>query len=229
MEHRNCRSSLFETFRCGVQVRPKVNSKSDLSSMKRGDVLSATVATFVFAGIVFVTSGCAGISERNLLTVPVVSMTHSKLPKDYRLQSGNSFLTEFCEDDRPIVNTGKVIGLADQAILKAQKRHKATHLLDVRVVREGDCVIAEGTTARAVRVEKRTARSRNAMLAPKLLMQKSNGLGPDTSRMPAAIPSIHSGSNFAASIGEDADEFIFTNEVLAPDADAPPGLLDGGF
>lgn len=171
-------------------------------------MLKRSKITLSALGLSFFAVGCSGIRERNLLTVPVVSMTHSKLPKDFRLQSGNSFLTEFCEDDRPIVNTGKVIGLADQAILKAQKRYKATHLLDVRVVREGDCVIAEGTTARAVRVEKRSEKSRKAMLGPQ----------PTSNRMPAAIPAA------IAAVGS-VEEFVFTNEVLPPDADAPPEVF----
>lgn len=166
-------------------------------------------------------SGCAGIQERNLLTVPVVSMTHSKLPANYRLLSGSSFLTEFCEGDRPVVNTGKVIGLADQAILKAQKRHKATHLLDVRVVREGDCVIAEGTTAKAVRVEKRSQRARNAMLAP----QKVSPLQElqTTGRSPAGA--ISKDLDSSVDSPREVDEYLFTDDVLAPDSDAPAEIL----
>lgn len=176
--------------------------------------------------IVFVTlglllAGCAGIQERNLLTAPVVSMTHSKLPPNYKLQSGSPFLTEFCEGDRPVVNTGKVIGLADQAILKAQKRYKATHLLDVRVVREGDCVIAEGTTAKAVRVEKRSERSRNAMLAPKLVSPQQEPQ--TTGRSPAGTISKDLNSNSDAI--REVDEYLFTDDVLAPDSDAPAEIL----
>ena len=196
-------------------------------SFSRSFSYTFSLAMVLSAGAMLFTTGCAGIHERNLLTVPVVSMTHSKLPKDYRLQSGSSFLTEFCEDDRPIVNTGKVIGLADQAILKAQKKHKATHLLDVRVVREGECVIAEGTTARAVRVEKRSERSRSAMLAPKRLQEQTPHA--TSNRMPAAIPAVSLGkplpTSAKASLLSDVDEFIFTGDVLAPDADAPPEIF----
>lgn len=153
-------------------------------------------------------AGCAGISERNLLTVPVVSMTHSKLPDNYRLQSGASFFSEFCEDDEPIQKTGAVIGMADQAILKAQKRYKATHLLDVRIVRERDCVIAEGTTAKAVRVQARASKIKKSAFYS----------APNSGRSPASsAPQV--------SVWELSDDLEFTSDVLPPDEDAPPGIL----
>ena len=154
--------------------------------------------------------GCAGISERNLLTVPVVSMTHSKLPDNYRLQSGASFFSEFCEDDEPIQQTGAVIGMADQAILKAQKRYKATHLLDVRIVRERDCVIAEGTTAKAVRVQPRTSKIKKSAF----YSVPGGGRGPASNSI-GAQPSKW----------ELSDDLEFTADVLPADEDAPPGIF----
>lgn len=157
--------------------------------------------------------GCAGISERNLLTVPVVSMTHSKLPDNYRLQSGASFFSEFCKDDEPIQQTGAVIGMADQAILKAQKRYKATHLLDVRIVRERDCVIAEGTTAKAVRVQVRKSKIKKSVF----YSANNNNRGPASDSGEPREP--------RASKWEISDDLEFTNDVLPADDDAPAGIF----
>ncbi len=136
-------------------------------------------------------------------------MTHSKLPDNYRLQSGASFLSEFCEGDEPVLKTGAVIGMADQAILKAQKRHKATHLLDVRIVRERDCVIAEGTTAKAVRVQARASK-----------IKKSVWYSQPSGRVPASVSENHQSTNWELS-----DDLEFTGDVLPADEDAPVGIL----
>lgn len=96
--------------------------------------------------------GCSTFVQREILSAPVVSMTHSQLPKDYKLKVGRAFISKFCEDDEPVVKTGKLVGMSEQAIYLAQEKHKATHLMDVRISREGDCVIAEGNAARALKV-----------------------------------------------------------------------------
>ena len=104
--------------------------------------------------------GCSTFKNYEIITAPVVSMSHSKLPKRYRLKAGKHFISKFCEDDKPIRDTGELVGMADQALYAAQKKHNATHLLDVRLSREGDCVIAVGNTARAYKVRKRRNRKR---------------------------------------------------------------------
>lgn len=108
-------------------------------------------------------SGCASFNNYEIVTAPVVSMTHSKLPKKYRLKAGRHFISKFCEDEKPVYNTGQLVGMADQAIYKAQKMFKATHLLDVRISREGKCVLVVGNLANAykVRRKKRKRRKRN--------------------------------------------------------------------
>lgn len=180
--------------------------------VKRKDRGANVIRFSILPTIILVTFliGCAGVSERHLLTVPVVSMTHSRLPENYRLQSGASFFSEFCEDDEPVQQTGAVIGMADQAILKAQKRYKATHLLDVRIVRERDCVIAEGTTAKAVRVQARTSK-----------IKKSASYSMSSGGRSPASGSVRS----ELSKWELSDDLEFTTDVLPADDDAPPGIL----
>lgn len=110
--------------------------------------------------VIALTTGCSTFVQRELLSAPVVSMTHSQIPENYKLKVGRSFISKFCEDDPPLVKTGKLVGMADQAIYQAQEKHKATHLLDVRISREGECVIAEGNAARALRIIPKTTKNK---------------------------------------------------------------------
>lgn len=101
-----------------------------------------------------VTVGCASFKNYEVLSAPIVSMTHSHIPANYRIKKGQSFISRFCEENKPLINTGELVGLADQALYAAQKKFKATHLVDVRVSREGDCAIVDGNVAYAYKVKK---------------------------------------------------------------------------
>lgn len=100
--------------------------------------------------IILLATGCS-TARKHVLSAQLVSMTHSQVPEDYRLKRISIADESFCEDDKPIYNSGKVVGLVDQAILKAQKKHKATHLADVSIFIEEDCGVISGTAVRAVR------------------------------------------------------------------------------
>ena len=103
---------------------------------------------------------CSSFKNYELITAPVVSMTHSRLPSNYRLKVGRHFIGKFCEDDKPVYDTGELVGMADQVLYLVQSKHKATHLIDVRISREGDCVIAVGNVAKAYKVKwKNSSRS----------------------------------------------------------------------
>ncbi len=120
-------------------------------------------------------SACSTSARYRILNAPVVSMTHSKIPPNYRLKVGKSFFFKFCEKEKPIKDTGNYIGLADQVLYKAQKTTKSTHLIDVLVTREDSCVIAEGNTAKAIKVQdelplpRKTASENNQVLVEEIL------------------------------------------------------------
>lgn len=114
----------------------------------------------LLTSLLFLCVGCSSFQSYEIVTAPVISMTHSRLPKNYRLKSGRHFIGKFCEDEKPVYDTGELVGMADQAIYKVQKKFKATHLLDVRISREGDCTIAVGNLANAYKVQKRRRKKR---------------------------------------------------------------------
>lgn len=110
---------------------------------------------FVFLSLVSINSACSSIKRRHVLSAELVSMTHSQLPEKYSLKRISITNESFCEDDKPIYNQGPFIGLTDQAILKAQKKHKATHIADISIFIEGDCAVISGTASIAIKKSKR--------------------------------------------------------------------------
>lgn len=112
--------------------------------------------------ILLLTGACTSTATRSrVLSVPVASMTHSKLPLGYKLRPGKAVIAKFCKGDAPIVETGDIVGMVDQVLYKAQTENQATHLLDVLVMRDGNCLTAEANAAQAVKFKARSAAAKD--------------------------------------------------------------------
>lgn len=105
--------------------------------------------------------GCTSSATRTrVLSAPLASMTHSKIPVGYRIKTGKAVSATFCHGDKPIVETGSIIGMIDQVLYKAQTENQATHLLDLLIMRDGDCVTAEANSGQAVKIKMLNSTSR---------------------------------------------------------------------
>lgn len=144
---------------------------------------------FGFAALAVIAAGCSSTPARKrVFSVPVVSMTHSRIPSGYKIKVGRAISTRFCKGDAPVVETGQTVGMIDQAIHKAQIEHNATHLYDVLVMQEKSCFVLEALAVQAYKLKAREPASKaggEAQWMEVLLPPDSQG---DVPLMPAEAP-----------------------------------------
>lgn len=94
-----------------------------------------------------VSTGC-GAPRFQLAAMSAVSMTQTSLqPGETLVISNKEVEATFCTGDDALVSRDSLIGLMDEASMKAQKKSNADFLMNVQYWADGDCIIVTGTPA----------------------------------------------------------------------------------
>jgi hypothetical protein len=86
--------------------------------------------------------GCSG--RYTILSVPAVSMTTPSLPPGTKASPAGRVEARYCTGDTPIASKDDIVGMMDEAILRAQQKSGAAYLSDVTIQRDGDCIYVNG-------------------------------------------------------------------------------------
>lgn len=89
-------------------------------------------------------------SKQQIMQAPVVSMTKRHAPK--RLEGGKSISVQWCTGDSPYINKGdNELGMIDQLIMKAQRKHRADFLVNSIFYQKCDCMIVDAEVPKIAR------------------------------------------------------------------------------
>jgi len=100
-----------------------------------------------------VSAGC-GTTRFQLASMSAVSMSQTSLqPGETLVISNKEVEAEFCTGDDALVSRDSLVGLMDEASMKAQKKSGADYLMNVQYWADGDCIIVTGTPATVTPIE----------------------------------------------------------------------------
>ncbi|NBO37645.1 hypothetical protein EBU99_03580 [bacterium] len=97
---------------------------------------SKLMKTLAIVAVPVLFSGC--LSDRALiLSVPVVSMTDSNVPKGQAVSQGKAGTARYCLSDKAISTKERTVGLIDELVTRGQKASKAKFLTDAQLFHAG--------------------------------------------------------------------------------------------
>jgi hypothetical protein len=105
------------------------------------------------SSLALLSTGC-GAPRFQLAAMSAVSMTQNSLqPGETLVISNKEVEAEFCTGDDALVSRDSLVGLMDEASMKAQKKSGADYLMNVQYWADGDCIIVTGTPATVTPIE----------------------------------------------------------------------------